>query len=174
VVTSAIALLQRTFTPRELQRRLRRLERGETLDPLDLIEWLEIQGYEPEAQVTQKGELALRGGILDVFPLNTPWPVRFEFFGNELESLRFFDPATQLSREPINETVIAPAGELGLLERLTDKKPSPSPDYPQPTFQCPALLAPCWTTYPRAPSCCRRAGCLRGSHRGLCRRASSR
>ena len=118
IVTNAVALTQRTFAPVELRQRLRRLRRGDALDPLDLIEWLEAQGYEPEAQVTQKGELALRGGIVDVFPLNGPWPVRLEFFGNELESLRLFDPATQVSREEIPAVTLAPAGELGFLQRL--------------------------------------------------------
>ena len=115
VVTQAVALTQRTFAPAELTRRLRVLRRGDGLDLLDLVEWLEAQGYEPEAQVTQKGELAVRGGIVDVFPLNSPWPVRLEFFGNTLDSLRFFDPATQLSREPAESVTFAPAGELGFL-----------------------------------------------------------
>ena len=83
-----------------------------------MVEWLEGQGYEPEAQVTQKGEMALRGGILDVFPLTSPWPVRLEFFGDELESLREFDPLTQISREPIETVVLPPGGELGLLKRV--------------------------------------------------------
>jgi transcription-repair coupling factor (superfamily II helicase) len=77
---------------------------------------LEAQGYEPEAQVTQKGELSLRGGILDVYPLTSPWPVRLEFFGNELESLRHFDPITQISREEITELALPPGGELGLIK----------------------------------------------------------
>src|SRR5439155_24165137 len=84
------------------------------LAPLDLAEWLEEQGYEPEAQVTQKGELALRGGILDVYPLTSPWPVRVEFFGDEVESLRYFDPLTQISREEITAVTIPPAGELAM------------------------------------------------------------
>ena len=103
VVTSVTALLQKTFPPGEIQKRTRKLQRGDKIDPLDLIEWLEEQGYEPEAQVTQKGEIALRGGILDVWPLTSPWPVRLEFFGDELESLRHFDPLTQISREEISE-----------------------------------------------------------------------
>ncbi|HUC84125.1 MAG TPA: transcription-repair coupling factor, partial [Candidatus Acidoferrales bacterium] len=74
-------------------------------------------GYEPEAQVSQKGELALRGGIVDLFPPTSPWPVRLEFFGDELESLRHFDPLTQISRAEIQEITIPPAGELGLLRR---------------------------------------------------------
>jgi hypothetical protein len=74
VVTSVTALLQKTFPPGEIQSRTRALRRGDKINPLDLIERLEEQGYEPEAQVTQKGEIALRGGILDVWPLISPWP----------------------------------------------------------------------------------------------------
>ena len=76
VVTSVAALLQRTFPAGAVRERTRTLTRGDRVDPLDLVEWLEAQGYEPEAQVTQKGEIALRGGILDVYPLTSPWPVR--------------------------------------------------------------------------------------------------
>ena len=76
IVTSVAALLQRTFAAETLRARTRRLQRGDRIVPLDLVEWLEEQGYEPEAQVTRKGELALRGGILDLFPLTSPWPVR--------------------------------------------------------------------------------------------------
>ena len=119
IVTSLAALLQRTFPRETLRARTRRVARGERIEPLDLVEWLEEQGYEPEAQVTQKGELALRGGILDIFPLTSPWPVRLEFFGDELESLRHFDPLTQISREEIAGVTLPPAGELGLLKQST-------------------------------------------------------
>jgi len=118
VVTSVVALLQRTFTSETLRTRTRRLTRGNRTDPLDLIEWLEEQGYEPEAQVTQKGEIALRGGILDVYPLTSPWPARLEFFGDELESLRYFDPQTQMSREEISSVTLPPGGELGILKQM--------------------------------------------------------
>ena len=115
IVTSVTALLQKTFAPEDLNKRTRRLTRGDRGDPLDLVEWLEAQGYEPEAQVSQKGEIALRGGILDIFPPTSPWPVRLEFFGDELESLRSFDPLTQISREEITSVTLPPAGELGIL-----------------------------------------------------------
>jgi len=128
VVTSVIALLQRTFAPSALAPRLRTVARGDQLDPLDLIEWLEDQAYEPEAQVTRKGELALRGGIVDVFPLTSPWPVRLEFFGNQLESLRHFDPQTQISREEIGCITLPPAGELGLLKRMVRAASAPPAD----------------------------------------------
>jgi transcription-repair coupling factor (superfamily II helicase) len=116
VVTSVQAVQQRTFAREVLAARTRVLARGERHDPLDLVEWLEDQGYEPEAQVSQKGEIALRGGILDVFPLASPWPVRLEFFGDELESLRYFDPLSQISREEIARVTLSPAGELGILK----------------------------------------------------------
>ena len=117
IVTGVSAMLQRTFPPEYVQEHTRELRQGDSQDPLDLIEWLEEQGYEPEAQVTQKGEICMRGGIVDVYPLASPWPVRLEFFGNELESLRFFDPFTQVSREEIDRIAIPPGGELNLLRK---------------------------------------------------------
>ncbi len=117
IITNVVALMQRTFTPKTLESRIRIMQRGDAIDPLDLVEWLEDQGYEPEAQVTQKGEIALRGGILDIYPPASPWPVRLEFFGNELESLRYFDPHTQKSQDTIDWMVVPPAGELGMLRR---------------------------------------------------------
>ncbi len=129
VVTSVTALLQKTFPPGEIQKRTRTLKRGDKIEPLDLIEWLEEQGYEPEAQVTQKGDIALRGGILDLWPLTSPWPARLEFFGDELESLRHFDPLTQISREEISGITIPPAGELGILKHLqTEGRVPRAPD----------------------------------------------
>ena len=121
VITATVAsLMQCTLPPTEIARRTRTLRLGERLDPLDFIEWLEAQGYEPEAQVTSRGEISLRGGIVDVFPFTTPWPVRCEFFGNELESLRYFNPLSQVSREKIDSATFAPGGEMGLLRHLKD------------------------------------------------------
>jgi transcription-repair coupling factor (superfamily II helicase) len=117
IVANVAALLQKTFAPDDLKSRTRRWQRGDKIAPLDLIEFLEEQGYEPEAQVSQKGELALRGGIVDVFPPTNPWPVRLEFFGDELESLREFDPLTQVSRGEITGVTLPPAGELGILKQ---------------------------------------------------------
>jgi transcription-repair coupling factor (superfamily II helicase) len=120
IVTSVTALLQKTFPPGEIQGRTRTLARGDKIAPLDLVDFLEEQGYEPEAQVSHKGEIALRGGILDVFPPTSPWPVRLEFFGDDLESLRYFDPLTQISREEIMAVTLPPAGELGILKNRAE------------------------------------------------------
>ena len=119
VVASVASLLQKTFPPGELKVRTRILQRGDRTAPLDLIDWLESQGYEPEAQVTQKGEIALRGGIVDVFPPTSPWPVRLDFFGDELESLREFDPVTQISRGEIPRLILPPASEWRGLQSQT-------------------------------------------------------
>jgi transcription-repair coupling factor (superfamily II helicase) len=124
IVTSVTALLQKTFPPHDLKARTRRLKRGDSIIPLDLIEWLEEQGYEPETQVTQKGELALRGGIVDAFPPTSPWPVRLEFFGDDLESIREFDPQSQVSRGEIAGATLPPAGELGILKSKVQPVPS--------------------------------------------------
>jgi transcription-repair coupling factor (superfamily II helicase) len=117
IVASVTALLQKTLRRDDLKGRLRQLRRGETWDPLSLIEWLEDQAYEAEAQVTEKGHVSMRGGIVDFWPLTSPWPVRLEFFGDQLESLRYFDPIAQVSREEIPSIIIPPGGELGLLKR---------------------------------------------------------
>ncbi len=147
LTTRVVALTQRTFAPAELDRRLRRLRRGDTCALEELIAWLEGQGYEPEAQVTQKGELARRGGILDVFPLNHPWPVRLEFDGDRLESLRTFDPATQLAREPVEQVCFAPAGELGFL-RAHLANPAAAPAAPAE----PGAAAPLGTLFDYLPA----------------------
>ncbi len=144
VLTSVTALLQSTFRPEDLRARTRTVGLGDRLDPIDLMEWLEEQGYEPEAQVTQKGEIALRGGILDVFPLTALWPVRLEFFGDELESLRCFDPLTQISREQITHIVLPPGGELGILKKVSGARirvPGATSQVPGATSQVPGATS---------------------------------
>ncbi|MCS1409675.1 MAG: Transcription-repair-coupling factor [Verrucomicrobia subdivision 3 bacterium] len=117
VVASGAGLLQKTFSLQGLEGRVKAVGLGQELDPLDLVEWLEGQAYEPEAKVTQKGELALRGGIVDVFPLASRWPLRIEFWGSEVGSIRRFDPQTQLSREEVASALISPGGEIDILQR---------------------------------------------------------
>ncbi|MBM3823609.1 MAG: transcription-repair coupling factor [Verrucomicrobia bacterium] len=117
VVASVASLMQPTFAPGELQHRVLTLKRGDRIEPEELAAHLEASGYEPEAQVTQRGEFSRRGGILDVFALTSPWPARIEFFGDELESIREFDPGNQRSKEEIQSVVLAPAGELGFFRR---------------------------------------------------------
>jgi transcription-repair coupling factor (superfamily II helicase) len=140
IVTQVAGMVQRTFRPEMIGERTRVLRAGDSIDPRDLIDWLESQGYEPEAQVTRKGEIALRGGIVDVHPPTSPWPVRLEFFGNELESLRYFDPLTQISREPVDTVTLPPAGELGILKRMIQELPTESKEERDQPQACMATL----------------------------------
>lgn len=118
IVTTISALMQRTFAPATLRERTRAIASGEHIEPGALAAWLEEQGYEPEAKVTQPGEFSLRGGILDIYPVTAPQPVRLEFFGDDLESLRWFDPSTQISTGPLEKFLLPPGGELGLLRQM--------------------------------------------------------
>jgi len=126
IVSTVQAIMQRTFQPKDLKSRIRSIKVGDLLDPLDLVEWLEDQAYEPESKVTQKGELSLRGGILDVFSLTSPWPIRIEFFGDEVESIRYFDPETQLTREKLQACTLSPGGEMGILKQSIQEAGSSS------------------------------------------------
>ncbi|MDC4224389.1 MAG: hypothetical protein MPW15_09220 [Candidatus Manganitrophus sp.] len=76
------------------------LQTGETFSKEALIERLYQGGYEVVGSVTQPGELAFRGGIVDLYPPTSPRPIRIEFFGDEIESIRTFDPESQKSIGP--------------------------------------------------------------------------
>lgn len=111
VVTCAHALMQKTLPLRDFKLGTRKLKVGAQQDPEKLIRlWLEL-GYEPTTIVTQPGQFSRRGGIIDFFPSTEPVPVRLEFFGDEIESLRCFDPATQRSLELSETVVVAPTRE---------------------------------------------------------------
>ena len=71
-------------------------------------------GYESVPEVAGRGEFARRGGIVDVFPAGQPLPVRLEWFGDEIESLRAFDPADQRGVGPLVSVALVPAGEFRL------------------------------------------------------------
>jgi transcription-repair coupling factor (superfamily II helicase) len=115
VVTTIRALMQPTAPPEKLRAGLRTLRRGETIRPVDLLaQWVAL-GYEPEAVVETPGSFSRRGGIVDLWPPPDPAPTRLEFVGDEIASLRRFDPATQRSQELIEALTIAPATEA-LLE----------------------------------------------------------
>ena len=94
------------------------LRRGETLDPEPLLRHLNTVGYTSTDVVEMPGEYALRGGILDVYPPEADRPLRIEFFGDEIESIRKFDPATQRSSHPVDEAVLLPLTETPVSEEL--------------------------------------------------------
>ncbi|MDH6363924.1 transcription-repair coupling factor (superfamily II helicase) [Enterococcus sp. PF1-24] len=78
----------------------------------DLAEKLTLMGYERQGMVGRPGEFSLRGSIIDIYPLNSEYPVRVELFDEEIDSLRYFEADSQRSVETIEEIVISPATEL--------------------------------------------------------------
>ncbi len=114
VVVSLRALLQHTLPPDDLRERSRAFRAGERIAWNEVAEWLFALGYEPVTEVTDPGTFARRGGILDLYPVTDEHPTRLELAGDEIESLRRFDPATQRSLQPADEVVVLPARELRL------------------------------------------------------------
>jgi transcription-repair coupling factor (superfamily II helicase) len=112
VVTTARALMDRLARSDELAARVLEIGPGAVMDPSALAEQLLHAGYEPLPLVEEAGSFSRRGGIVDVFPPTEPMPLRIEFFGDEVESIRTFDPLTQRSKDPVGQARIAPAAEL--------------------------------------------------------------
>jgi transcription-repair coupling factor (superfamily II helicase) len=96
----------------------RTVRRGESLETESLLEHLNSVGYNSTDVVEMPGEYALRGGILDVYSPEADRPVRIELFGDEIESIRKFDPATQRSSSPADEAVLLPLSETPVSEEL--------------------------------------------------------
>src|SRR5271165_4247277 len=92
------------------------IRRGEMLDPDHLIEHLRIVGYNQVDVVEMPGEFAHRGGLVDVYPPELDRPVRIELYGDEVESIRKFDPSTQRSAATTEEVVLLPLTETPVEE----------------------------------------------------------
>ncbi len=103
VCTSINAVVQPVRNPDELKYHSLNLARGTEKPPREIVEWLVDKGFISMPQITMPGEYSLRGGILDIFPHGADMPVRVEFFGDEIDSLRIFDPQTQRSQDRISE-----------------------------------------------------------------------
>ncbi|HZD30922.1 MAG TPA: CarD family transcriptional regulator, partial [Candidatus Angelobacter sp.] len=94
----------------------RTVRRGEMLDPEYLVEHLRLAGYNQVDVVEMPGEFAHRGGLIDAYPPESDRPVRIELFGDEIESLRKFDPATQRSAASTDDVVLLPLTETPVNE----------------------------------------------------------
>jgi len=85
---------------------------GDMVELDEVVAWLSDHGYRREPQVEHRGELAVRGGIVDVFPADADDPVRIELFGDEVERISRFDASTQRSLERVEEAVVVGAREV--------------------------------------------------------------
>jgi len=114
VAAAAIRLRSATYYT-DLARSIRR---GESFDIDALLAHLNTVGYDSTDVVEMPGQYALRGGILDVYSPEADRPLRVEFFGDEVESIRKFDPASQRSSTPVDEVLLLPLTETPVHEQL--------------------------------------------------------
>ena len=118
VVAPVSAAAVRLRSPEYYSDLARTVRRAETLDIDALVQHLNTVGYTVADVVEMPGQYALRGGILDVYSPEADRPVRIEFFGDEVESIRKFDPASQRSSTPVDEALLLPLTETPVSEEL--------------------------------------------------------
>ncbi len=118
VVAPVTAAATRLRAPEFYTELARTLRRAEALDVDALVQHLNTVGYSSTDVVEMPGQYALRGGILDVYSPEADRPVRVEFFGDEVESIRKFDPGTQRSSTPVDESLLLPLTETPVTEEL--------------------------------------------------------
>jgi transcription-repair coupling factor (superfamily II helicase) len=119
IAVTAVENLLEKITPKEsFTRRLLRLSIGDEVERSELLSTLTEMGYRRMELVEERGEMSVRGGIIDIFPPPTPdggsWPLRLEFIGDEIESLRLFDPTTQRSQRELTDALIMPTTSADL------------------------------------------------------------
>ena len=124
LVTSYVGgMMQRVPTPQQLEASTRTLRVGQTIDSEDIRRWLAQSGFSATSAVQLPGEFAARGGLLDIYSADQSQPLRIEWFGDEIESIRQFDLASQRSIESIQEIEIA---AIGVINNASDSDPERS------------------------------------------------
>lgn len=121
ILTTVAAITQRTLTPFRIRQLATTLAAGQRIDRDSLGELLVANGFSRVDTVADQGEFAVRGGIVDLFPAGEENGLRIDFFGDEIESIRRFDPADQRSLGPAQALQLLPATET-LLDEATIKR----------------------------------------------------
>ena len=111
VITSAEALARRTLAPAELASRGLTIRQGETIDRDQVAALLVAGGWARTPVVDEPGTFAMRGGVIDVYAPLAPHPVRIELFGDEVESLRWFDAESQRTLRQVDHVHLHPVRE---------------------------------------------------------------
>ena len=112
VVTSFDGFMDSLLPIEKIRERVIKLNNGDTVDFEKLVKEIAFLGYDREVQIEGPGQFAVRGGILDVFPLTEEVPIRIEFWGDEIDSIRTFDVDSQRSIENLEEIEIYPATDF--------------------------------------------------------------
>jgi len=121
IVTYPEAVLEKVISPKVLNDRKISIRRDQIVDLDDLIEKLVDVGFDRVDFVYEPGQFSIRGGIIDVFTFGNEWPYRIELFDEEVESIRTFDPLTQLSKQEIRHMSAIP--NITADEMETDRVP---------------------------------------------------
>jgi len=108
IITYPEAIAEKVITEHELGGSTFEIIQGNTLDIDFVDEWMHTYGFEKVDYVYEPGQYAVRGGIIDIFSFSFDHPYRIELFGNEVESIRKFEPDTQLSVAKMNKATIVP------------------------------------------------------------------
>jgi transcription-repair coupling factor (superfamily II helicase) len=111
LVATASAATQRLLTPFRIRQLTRRVAGGERIEREALVEQLHALGYERADTVAEHGEYAVRGSLIDLFPAGEELALRLDFFGDEIDSIRRFDPADQRSTDKADAFTLMPASE---------------------------------------------------------------
>jgi len=111
ILTTAQACLERTLPEDVLLEAFLEVKAGDEIDPVDLLAQLANLGYEHQEPVRLPGQFSRRGGIIDVYPTGRDLPIRIELFGDEVESVRAFDPNSQRSLKALTRLSLAPSRE---------------------------------------------------------------
>src|SRR5438045_2335776 len=114
LVCASAAALAEPLPPAKLRPDSIRIAPGEELSLEQLSETLALAGYERVERADERGQFAVRGGLVDVFPTTGREPLRIEFWGDEIEQMRAFSPFTQRALHPVEAAVIYPAAERRL------------------------------------------------------------
>jgi transcription-repair coupling factor (superfamily II helicase) len=139
IVTSARALMTRTLPRRDFLKASRQLKVGQSIAPNSLLEEWVRTGYQPEDTVLQPGQFSHRGGLLDIWPQSELHPVRLEFFGDEIDTIRRFDPGSQRTMANLDSVLVTPAREFLLPKSDLAGNELPGPDTPFSEFHIPLL-----------------------------------
>jgi transcription-repair coupling factor (superfamily II helicase) len=121
IVASGPALLPRLSPPARLRAAGLTLRPNDDISPVDLGDRLAEAGYTRQDPTDESGEFSVRGGVVDFYPAGAAHPIRAEFIGDTIESLRTYDPATQRSIEPIDQAHIVPLQELAADGEIPDR-----------------------------------------------------
>lgn len=127
VVTSLQAVLQKTIAPGTLAPLTLTWKKGQDFPFENIENSLRRLGYQRRPIVSDKGEFALRGGIVDLFPVSSDAPYRVEFFGDTIDNIRTFNPGSQKSVDKISSVTIGPSSEYTLLQE--EQNPCTLVDY---------------------------------------------